>query len=280
MRITAIDASPFHVLPYLVSQSLNAARGELPFFRAFVDELPDTVDAILATGDLQGVVDAGGTTVALGEALPQAIERLRSDGLLPARERTAAIVAGDLHAGAGEEDVLPVWLAIERVCRWVAGVAGNHDRLGPVATLEAARRALSGTSAYFLDGTTATVDGVRIGGLCGIVGLNEGWWLRSEDAYNAALGALMTQACDLLVLHDGPNVVGTKLPGWPSVRRTLEAGPRVLVIRGHDYWPGPVQELANRTQVLNVEGRVVVLQRRPSGAAGGDVTRCVSGRRK
>jgi hypothetical protein len=34
-------------------------------------------------------------------------------------------------------------------------------------------------------------------------------------------------------------------------------------------WPNPVAELANGTQVLNVEGRVVVLQRRFGGSAGG-----------
>jgi hypothetical protein len=36
----------------------------------------------------------------------------------------------------------------------------------------------------------------------------------------------------------------------------------VLLIRGHDDWPDPMAELVNGTQILNVEGRVVVLQRR------------------
>src|SRR5687767_13378649 len=119
MRISGIEAIPFHVLPYSLSPSVNSPRGELPFFRAWVDGLPDSLDAILATADLQGVINAGGTTLGLGEALPVAIQRLRHDVLLPARDRTGAILAGDLHARAGEDDVLPVWLAVERVCRWV-----------------------------------------------------------------------------------------------------------------------------------------------------------------
>ena len=79
----------------------------------------------------------------------------------------------------------------------------------------------------------------------------------------------MQEGCDLLILHDGPNVAGTHMPGWPSVRRILEAAPPALVIRGHDHWDDPVATLINGTQVLNVEGRVVVLQRQGGGAAGG-----------
>jgi hypothetical protein len=76
---------------------------------------------------------------------------------------------------------------------------------------------------------------------------------------------LAAAGLDILVSHDGPNVEGTDLPGWPSVRRTLESSPATLVIRGHDHWPTPLATLANGTQVLNVEGRVCVLTR-PSGA--------------
>ena len=74
------------------------------------------------------------------------------------------------------------------------------------------------------------------------------------------------ERCDLLVLHDGPNVAGTDLPGWPSIRHVIEAARRMLVIRGHDHWANPLAVLANGTQVLNVEGRVVVLQRTGSAA--------------
>jgi hypothetical protein len=268
MRISGIDAAPFHLLPYSLSASGNSARCELPFFRAFVDGLPDSLDAILATADLQGVVNTRGTAVGLGEALRPAIQRLRDDGRLPARDRSAAILAGDLHARADEDDVLPVWRAVEQACRWVVGVAGNHDRLGPVASHPMAPEALNGLNAHLLDASTVTVDGIRIGGLGGIVGSDDGTWQRREKDYTAALSSLMEQHCDMLVLHDGPNVAGTDLPGWPSVRRVLEAAVPVLLIRGHDHWPDPVAELANGTQVLNVEGRVVVLQRRSVEPAG------------
>src|SRR5687768_6753493 len=136
MRISGIEAAPFHVLPYSLSASANSPQCELRFFRAFVEGLPDSLDAILATADLQGVVGAGGTSASLGEALPRAIDRLRADGRLPARQRTATILAGDLHARADEDDVLQVWLAVGQVSRWLAGVAGNHDRLGRAEALD------------------------------------------------------------------------------------------------------------------------------------------------
>jgi Icc protein len=261
MRISAVEASPFHVLPYTASSSANSARGELPFFRASVDELPDSLEAIIATADLQGFAGAGETLVGLGEAVASTIAQLQRERKLPAPDRTGVILCGDLRAGAGEDDVLPVWRAFGVISRWVAGVAGNHDLLGPCAYRDA--------NAHLLDGSTVTVDGIRIGGLSGIVSSTEGLWHRRESDYKTALSSLMEQRCDVLVLHDGPNVAGTNLPGWPSIRRVLESAAPAMLVRGHDHWPNPVAELANGTQVLNVEGRVVVLQRWSGGAAGG-----------
>lgn len=269
MRISAVELVPFHVLPYSPGTTPGAPAAALPFYRAFVDELPEALDAIVAAADLQGVADVGGGVVGLGEALPRAIDRLRDDRRLPGRGRTAGILGGDLHNRADEDDVSPAWLAMANVCRWVAGVAGNHDRFGPPGSEAVAVGMLSRTNAFVLDGSTVTLDGLRVGGLSGIVNPASGARLRREEAFVAALSAVVQRDCDVLVLHDGPNVGGTRLPGWPSLRRVLEAAPPMLVIRGHDHWEEPVAELRNGTQVLNVEGRVVVLQRRTGGAKGG-----------
>jgi hypothetical protein len=254
MRISGTEFVRIHRLAYSPSASANSPQCELPFFRASVDGLPDSLDAIIATGDLQGFAVASETLTGLGEAVAREIARLQRDGRLPPSDRTAIVLSGDLHAGAGEDDVLPIWRAFANVCRWVAGVAGNHDRLVPFTP--------RGGNAYLLNASTVTLDGIRIGGLSGIVSSADGSWNRRERDYEAALLTLTEQQCDLLVLHDGPNVAGTDLPGWPLIRRVLESATPVLLIRGHDHWPQPLAELANRTQVLNVEGRVVVLQRR------------------
>jgi len=260
MRISGTEFVRIHQMEYSPSASENSSQCELPFLRVSVDGLPDSLDAIIATGDLQGFTVASGTRAGLGEAVAFEIARLQREGLLPPPDRTAVVLTGDLHAGAGEEDVLPVWRAFRNVGRWVAGVAGNHDRLVPPVPRD--------VNAHLLDGSTVALDGIRVGGLSGIVSATAGLWHRRERDYINRLSLLMEQQCDLLVLHDGPNVAGTDLPGWPSIRHLLESATPVLMIRGHDHWPQPMAELANGTQVLNVEGRVVVLQRRLGGTAG------------
>jgi Icc protein len=65
---------------------------------------------------------------------------------------------------------------------------------------------------------------------------------------------------DILVMYDGPDVIGTGLLGWPSIRKVLEQSRSTLVLRGHAYWHVPLATLANGTQVLNVDARVIVLQ--------------------
>jgi Icc protein len=261
MRISAIEATPFKVLPFSVSSSANSARGDLPFFRAVVDELPDSLDAVIATGDLQGFAGEGARLMELGEATALEIARMQRDGQLPAPGRTGVVLTGDLHAGADEADVLPVWRAFGAISRWVAGVAGNHDHLGPSPPRD--------FNSHLVDGSTVTVDGIRVGGICGIVSSKDGLWHRNERDYTTVLSSLMEEHCDLVVLHDGPNVAGTGFPGWPSIRQVLESATPVLLIRGHDHWLNPVAELANGTQVVNVEGRVVVLLRLSGGTAGG-----------
>jgi hypothetical protein len=180
---------------------------------------------------------------------------------LPGRQRLAALLAGDLQPRADVDDVLPVWRAFESACRWVAGVAGNHDRFGRAVDRAGASAALRGANAHPLDASVATLDGLRVGGVSGAVGPFHEPWQRSETDFAAAVDGVLGLGCDVLVMHDGPNVAGTQLPGWPSVRRVIEAAPQMLVVRGHDHWPQPLARLANGTQVVNTEGRVIILRR-------------------
>jgi hypothetical protein len=64
-----------------------------------------------------------------------------------------------------------------------------------------------------------------------------------------------------VVLHNGPDVPGQD-PGVAFIREVLLAFPPTLVVCGHCHWRQPLQELANGTQVLNVDGRAVLLRRR------------------
>ena len=254
MRIVGFESAPFHALRYSLSLSAGSSTALLPFHRATVEGLPAMLDCIIATADLQGIVqsaDAG--PILLGEALASELEALRARGEVDSKDRTAAFLAGDFHANADEADVRRVWLAVLRACRWVAGVAGNHDAFAP-GTFEQG-------SAHILDEKTVKLDGILIAGISGIVGTKQGKGMRAPDTFASAIARLARQGVDVLLCHDGPNVSGTDLAGWPCVRQVLERCQPTLVVRGHDAWRTPLATLANGTQVLNVEGRVMLLCR-------------------
>jgi hypothetical protein len=139
--VLSIEAEPFDALP-----AWNAAgHGEIeeirvPILRGTVDSLPDGLDALVAAADLQALEPPSGSTPPrlLGEALAERLLGLADRGDLPAPERTAILLAGDLSTvpdlarRGGSGDVRSVWRAIAESFRWVAGVLGNHDEIGVV----------------------------------------------------------------------------------------------------------------------------------------------------
>jgi len=164
IELIAFDEDPVHWVRYL-----NAARGggssvdRLAIMRARVTGLPADLDAIIATGDLQGIVPDPRTREAtlLGIAVAEVLEELAFDDVLPPIARTGAILAGDLYSVPGADkrgghgDVAEVWAAFAARCAWVAGVAGNHDDVAGVAR---------GPQVHVLDTERVVRDGLRIGG--------------------------------------------------------------------------------------------------------------------
>ena len=65
---------------------------------------------------------------------------------------------------------------------------------------------------------------------------------------------------DALLLHQGPDAGTADRPGHPAARATLERTAPVLTLCGHVQWSEPLATLAHGGQVLNVDGRALVLQ--------------------
>jgi hypothetical protein len=161
MEILSIATEPILEIPFL-----NAGRGpggfyvdRLPLLSAEVHRLPIDLDAIVATGDLQGrerFQESERTPPRLlGEVLPRRLseEILPSLGL--AADRSGVLLAGDLYTvlaldrRGGSGDVTNVWTAFGQEFAWVAGVPGNHDTFGKgILVLPCHRPLLSSCGPY------------------------------------------------------------------------------------------------------------------------------------
>ena len=125
---------------------LNASRRggtevcHLAIQRARVRGLPESLDAIIATSDLQGIVHDPRTreSTLLGVAVAELLEELAFDAVLPPAQRTGVIMAGDMYSvpaaneRGGFGSVASVWEAFAGPFAWVIGVAGNHDDVNDV----------------------------------------------------------------------------------------------------------------------------------------------------
>lgn len=268
MRVLSIKPEPIAELPFL-----NAGRGpggfyedRLPIVEAVVDRLPEGVNAIVATADLQGRErfedSPNGVPRLLGEGLPSrlAVEILPRLGL--DTRSIGILLAGDLYTvpaldrRGGSGDVRAVWEAFGDAFSWVVGVAGNHDTFGtePTASPRFPRHL------HYLDNDRVKIGGLKIAGLGGIIGNPRRPRRRSDDQYAECLEGLLRNRTDILITHDGPNDPVGRHRGSPRIREIVERLQPSLVVRGHAHWREPLARLSGGVQVLNVDARVVVLR--------------------
>lgn len=269
MKLIHIEAEPFHHLSYRnVALSKQVVKASLPFLKGQVDALPQGLDVIVMAADLQGHElgeRIGCGLRLLGECLAEELCAMCVLGLLPQPENIGIILAGDLYARptmdrrGGSGDVLAVWNAFAEKFRWVTGVAGNHDLFGQKPLWPNSNQVKNQPKSRFLDGNVVTFDGLRIAGLSGVIGNPRKPFRRDEPTFLNEIGRLLDSGPDILVLHDGPDGGGEGQRGWPSVRELMEVARPTLVVRGHTHWENPIANLANGSQIINVDARVVVL---------------------
>lgn len=184
-----------------------------------------------------------------------------AEGHVQAPGRALALLAGDLYAAPQADqrgatgDVRPVWEAFSATFASVAGVNGNHDTFGEQSAADFAHHA----GVQLLDGEVRTLLGLRVGGVGGIVGKPTKPNRKSEAHFQDLLARVLRGGADVVLLHQGPDGPGER--GSPTVRTAIEAVEAPpLVAFGHCHWAVPFYEVGRR-QLLNVDGRVVVLRR-------------------
>jgi 3',5'-cyclic-AMP phosphodiesterase len=244
IEIVGIDGTPIADLRYL-----NAGRRgstevcHLAVQRGRVHGLPEGIDALVATSDLQGIVPDPRTRESrlLGVAVAELLEELAFDEILPPVQRTGAILAGDMYSvpeanqRGGHGSVAPVWGAFAEVFAWVIGVART----------------------IVLDTEDITIDGIRVGGVGLIAGNPAKNGRRAEDDQLARIERMAASGIDVLILHEGPRGDADQ-PGHPGIRTLIEAHRVPLTICGHVHWPVPLARHGGG-QILNVDTRVIVL---------------------
>jgi 3',5'-cyclic-AMP phosphodiesterase len=260
IEITGFDEAPLHWLRYRNAARFGGSENRmLEIGRARVRGLPDMLDAIVVTSDLQGIAPdpRTGEPALMGLAVAVALEELASGGRLPAMDRTGVILAGDLYSypmankRGGFGDVASVWRAFADRFAWVAGVAGNHDDVTAVER---------GGRVHLLDADIVELGGLRVGGV-GFAGGNPAKPGRREAEEQLARVALVAgEGVDLLILHEGPNGDGDGQDGHDGIRAILDASPVPFTVCGHRHWDRPLFRHP-AGQVLNVDARVVVLTR-------------------
>ena len=265
MRIKEFEYKPVQTLRFL-----NSGRGPgscyvdaLPIHLGKIEGLPEELDAIIVTADLQGretFKEANGQPPRLlGEVLPQRLWNEIFPELGLDIQRAAAILAGDFYTvpnldrRGGTGDVLDVWRAFANEFDWIAGVAGNHDMFGP----KDQDRSDVPRNAKLLKSDCVKLDSVKIGGVDGIIGDPRKHNRWSMEDYLFELSEILDQDPVVVVTHDGPNSPATKGRGYDAIRELLEFP--ILNIRGHSHWDPPFVEFASGLQVLNVDARVAIL---------------------
>ncbi|GAA6622399.1 metallophosphoesterase [Scytonema sp. NUACC26] len=261
MQILSISDQVIHHIPFITHSpnGVGVVNKALPVLLAHVDSLPDGLEAIIATSDLQGI-DRQNQRL-LGHLVNEELDKLADLGRIPSLKSTGVILAGDFYAKVdkrgGVGDVRDVWQAFRQRFRWTAGVGGNHDSFGKTQQEFKAFQDERGIN--YLDGNITCLDGLRIAGISGIIGKSTKPFRRSEKDFRKVLSQLLNESPDIFVMHEGPNDAEAKLVGNESIRAELIKGKDLLVICGHSHWKVPMIALSKGIQVLNVDTRVVVM---------------------
>ncbi|MEM7040658.1 MAG: hypothetical protein AAF570_27090, partial [Bacteroidota bacterium] len=233
MYIESIETEPVFGIPYRYVGSggrdvygrVKVMETVLPVLRGTVSGLPEGLDGLVCTADLQGRWDGGGRNLLLGMVVPERLADALPGQFGMDPKRTGAILAGDLFATlesrGGGGDVIPVWNEFRFEFAWVAGVAGNHDLFG--SGEEDLERYGKTEGVHLLGSRSAEVEGLKLAGIHGIMGRKRKNFRTPPEVYLAALARLAKGKPDMVVLHSGPGIYEEKRVGDAEIRAVLEA---------------------------------------------------------
>lgn len=254
MKFIEVSKEPFHELRYRTSGRRGQVRKViLPFYKATVDDLPKGVSAFVITSDLQGREIDKKSNRLVGEAVAEELALLVELNEIP--KVTFVALAGDLfdypelHKMGGTGDVTSVWNAFANKFEFVVGVHGNHDKVDESKLKK---------NTYILDGSSTNIQGVKVGGVSGIIGRSDRNQRKTEEEFIRKLKKVTTHKNDIVLLHQGPDDHENNQIGEPRITEHLNSKKDLVVAFGHFHWEVPFINFG-KNQVLNVDNRLYVV---------------------
>ena len=237
-----------------------AGQTGIPVYIGSAD-LPEELDALIITSDLQGTIDVEGSLELMGLHMPGILEELIA-AMMPgiALSGTGVLLCGDLYAHkkkrGGYGDVSAVWRGFNERFAWVAGVQGNHDLFGSNLNKAAF---VKETGIHLLDATVKNIAGLTIGGVGLVIGNTSKPNRLSSQEYLANLSAVLRQQPDILILHAAPHLDDAAI-GDSQITEMLNAYAHdLLVFCGHEKWESLHRQVNEQVHVVNVDERVLLL---------------------
>lgn len=268
MKINIDDSKVIEVFPYLeVGSKLKANTEEpevlhknLPIFLGDITVSNTDLDFLIVTSDLQGIAEANGNQYLLGELLPSFLRTLIDIEFFE-NAKVGVLLCGDLYTSLEKRgasgDVRSVWNQFNDSFEWVAGVAGNHDSFGS----DKEKTQFESTEGiHFLHNSTVLLNGIKLGGLGGIIGRSDKLNRLDESDYLEKLSKLTKKELDVILLHETPDFPSLNQIGNARIREVLESGSESTVCCGHCHWEKTSVLLNNNAQVLNVDAKVLLLK--------------------
>lgn len=270
MRVLNIDPDPIHYITYkVVAPRQREDRGQrimqdtlFPILKGTVDILPEGSDALLLASDLQGHCVVNDEYKLIGEVMPEELKLLLEieyPNILPTK--TTVVLCGDLyaetHRRGGLGDVRDIWFTFREYFHRVIGVGGNHDMVGDNnSKISEFQRE---ENIFYLENNTVKIDNLVFSGISGIIGSNRKINRIEETDFLKSLKKILLKKPDILLLHEGPDFPKSDFPGTSVIREVIEKSPPTLICCGHTHWEEPLREFDNGSQILNLEGRAILL---------------------
>ncbi|SFT68996.1 Predicted phosphoesterase [Lishizhenia tianjinensis] len=266
-----IKLDPTHIIetyPYLEVGSKTVGQNNapeifhrsLPIYKATYKESKADIDLLIITSDLQGITEVNGKQFLLGEKLPSFLKTLLEIEFSHCK-KIGVVLCGDMYTSlikrGSSGDVRKVWSEFNAHFNWVVGVAGNHDTFGnekEKAQFEAQE------NIHLLHKTNVKIDGLKFGGISGIIGRPDKINRVDETDFLKSLTHLSKQDLDFILLHETPDFPLLTEIGNETIRKHLEQLPPTQVCCGHCHWENSLVQLPNQTQVLNVDSKVICME--------------------